>query len=257
MTPASEPIQFGRDGALMGMYHASADPARFGVLLCPPLGQMLVRTHRVYRQLAASLAGRGVCALRFDYRGSGDSAGDSQELDWRQCLDDIRSAAAELRLRGGCATVVGFGARLGGSLALAAAPTAGFARLLLWDPVLDGASHAAGLDALQEALRNDPQHYAQPRAPEEAAGQWLGFPVNPHWRTQISAWRAQPARVPTLIVDSLPEHMDGGWTPLTGAGAQVVPMRPATPWGELNRLEHAILAPGLLRLVGEALEPSA
>lgn len=256
MTPASEPCQFGRDGTLMGMYHGVAGHAPVGVLLCPPLGQMLLRTHRVYRQLASGLAARGIGALRFDYRGTGDSAGDSLALDWQHCVADIRSAAAELRVRSGCATVVGFGAQLGGSLALAAAAAVGFARLILWDPVLDGARHVAELDAWQEALRTDPQHYAQPRGAEEAAGQWLGFPVSAQWRAQLAGWHAEPARVPTLILDSRPERADG-WAPLDAAGARVLAMPASTDWGDLHRLEHAILAPDLLRVVGEALEQAA
>lgn len=241
----------------MGMYHGVAGHAPVGLLLCPPLGQMLVRTHRIYRQLAVALAARGVCALRFDYRGTGDSAGDSLALDWQHCLEDIRSAAAELRVRSGCATVVGFGAQLGGSLALAAAPTVGFSQLILWDPVLDGARYAANLDALQESLRTDPLHFARPRSAEDAAGQWLGFPVSPQWRAQVAAWRAQPARVPTLVIDTLSGADAGDWSPLAGAGARVVAMQPSTPWNDLHRLEHAILAPGLLQVVGEALEHAA
>lgn len=241
----------------MGMYHGVAGHARVGVLLCPPLGQMLLRTHRVYRQLAAGLAARGIGVLRFDYRGTGDSAGDSLALDWQHCLDDIRSAAAELRVRSGCTTVAGFGAQLGGALALAAAATAGFARLLLWDPVLDGARHVAELDAWQEALRNDPQHYAQPRAVDEVAGQWLGFPVSARWRAQLAGWRAEPARVPTLILDSRPGQAADGWSPLAEAGARVLALPASTDWGDLHRLEHAILAPDLLRMVGGELESAA
>lgn len=256
MTPASEPCQFGRDGALIGMYHGVAGHAPVGMLLCPPLGQMLLRTHRIYRQLASGLAARGIGVLRFDYRGTGDSAGDSLALDWQHCLADIRSAAAELRVRSGCATVVGFGAQLGGSLALAAASAAGFARLILWDPVLDGARHVAELDAGQEALRTDPQHYTKPRSAEEAAGQWLGFPVSAQWRAQLAGWRAEPVRAPTLILDSRPEPA-GGWSPLDEAGARVLTMQASTDWGDLHRLEHAILAPDLLRVVGEALEQAA
>ena len=37
MTPASEPCQFGRDGALIGMYHGVAGHAPVGMLLCPPI----------------------------------------------------------------------------------------------------------------------------------------------------------------------------------------------------------------------------
>lgn len=257
MTPLSEPIQFGRDGALMGVFHDVAGHASLGVLLCPPLGQTLVRTHRVYRQLATNLAEQGIGALRFDYRGSGDSAGDSLSLDWQRCLDDIRSAAAELRARIGCATVVGFGARLGGSLTLAAASTVGFARLILWDPVLDGAQRVAELDALQESLRTDPLHFARPRSRAAVAGQWLGFPVSPQWRAQVAAWRAEPAQVPTLIVDSLPESSMHAWSPLIEAGAEVLALQPATQWNDLYRLEHAVLSPNLLRAVSEVLGSSA
>lgn len=251
----AEPSQFGRDGALMGMYHGVAGHAPVGMLLCPPTGQALVRTHRAYRQLAAGLAARGIPALRFDYRGSGDSAGDSLALDWQHCLDDIRSAAAELRVRSGCAMVAGFGAQVGGALALAAASTAGFAQLILWDPVLDGALHVATLDRLQEELRTDPLHYDRPRSPQDAAGQWLGFAVSPAWRAQLTAWRAQPARVPTLVIDSLPAP--ASWSPLSAAGARVVTMAPATQWDDLHRLEHAVLAPGLLQVVSQALEQPA
>ncbi len=236
----------------MGMYHGVGGHASVGMLLCPPLGQSLLRTHRLYRQLATGLAAQGVCALRFDYRCSGDSAGDSGSLDWQNCVADIRQAAAELRVRSGCSMVIGFGAQLGGSLALAAAPAAGFAQLILWDPVLDGASHVAELDAWQESLRNDPLHYVRPRSAEEAGGQWLGFPVSLHWRAQVAAWRAAPVRVPTLIVDSLQQPEAGRWSPLAEAGARVVAMRPGTQWGDLHRLEHAILAPDLLRLVVDA-----
>src|SRR6185312_15479916 len=138
-----------------------------------------------------------------------------------------------------------------------AAATAGFARLILWDPVLDGARHVAELDAGQEALRNDPQHYVRPRGVEEAAGQWLGFPVSAQWRAQLAGWRAEPARVPTLILDSRPEPVAGGWSPLAEAGARVLAMPASTDWSDLHRLEHAILAPDLLRMVGAALEPAA
>jgi hypothetical protein len=34
-------------------------------------------------------------------------------------------------------------------------------------------------------------------------------------------------------------------------------MQPATQWDDLHRLEHAVLAPGLLQLVGDALEQAA
>jgi len=257
MSLPSTPIQFGPARALVGLFHATGRPATVGALLCPPVSQTLMRTQRIYRQLATQLAERGIAALRFDYYGSGDSAGDSVELDWERCLADIATAAAELRERSGCREVIGFGAQLGGSLALAAAHRAGFSRLVLWDPILDGSAYVARLDTLQETLRCDPLHYAAPRRPEEVAGQWLGIPVSTRWRAQLEAWRAGPADIPSLILDSLPAEADHTWAPLQTAGARIEPMPHASDWLNLWRLEHAVLAPRLLNAAVAAMEQPA
>ena len=47
----------------------------------------------------------------------------------------------------------------------------------MWDPVLDGKAYVARMDAMQAALRQDPQRFCTPRQASDAAGQWLGFPV--------------------------------------------------------------------------------
>ncbi len=108
----AQPCQFGTSGDLFGLYHATSGSARSAVLMCPPLGQDMIRSHRVYRQLADALAQQGIAVLRFDYYGSGDSAGDSAELDWARCRADMVTAAGELRARSGCTRLIGFGARL-------------------------------------------------------------------------------------------------------------------------------------------------
>ncbi|HEX8777433.1 MAG TPA: hypothetical protein VF738_04885, partial [Rhodanobacter sp.] len=67
----------------------------------------------------------------------------------------------------------------------------------------------------------------------------------------------EPARVPTLILDSRPGQAADGWSPLAEAGARVLALPASTDWGDLHRLEHAILAPDLLRMVGAELESAA
>src|SRR4051812_45646442 len=140
---AKTPFFFGADAGLFGMYHAPALPPRRAVLMCPPLGQDLIRCHRLYRQLAQALSGEGLAVLRFDYHGTGDAAGSSAEVDWDRCVADTVTAVEELRARAGVDRVIAFGARLGGTVALAAAARARFSEVIAWDPVLDGSDYVA------------------------------------------------------------------------------------------------------------------
>jgi alpha-beta hydrolase superfamily lysophospholipase len=251
------PCHFGRDNELFGLYHAAAGVARNAVLLCPPLGQDLIRSHRVYRQLAEALADDGTAALRFDYYGSGDSAGRSVDVDWVRCIADIAAAARELRARSGCPGVIAFGARLGGNLAIAASAAAHFVELIVWDPILDGAAHVARLDTLQAALRVDPMRFDTPRSAEDAAGQWLGFAVSPRLRQQLLELSLQPPAIQTRVLDSLPDADVHDWNRLVTAGATVTTLNPPTMWDDLDRLEHAILSHELIRAVTGHLRESA
>ena len=179
-------MYFGADRELFGVYHPPASAATNSVLLCPPLGQDQIRSHRLYRQLANALVAEGIAVLRFDYYGSGDSAGDSMQVDCDRCIADIVVAANQLRTLSAVDRIVAFGARLGGSLALAAADAARFAELVVWDPVLDGAAHVARLDAQQNALRLDAKRFTKPRSAADVAGQWLGFEFSAPLRRQFA-----------------------------------------------------------------------
>jgi hypothetical protein len=247
---AAIPGYFGDNEQLFGFYHGVAGKARAAVLLCPPLGQDLVRSHRVYRQLAETLATRSIASLRFDYFGSGDSAGSAIEVDWQRCQADLLTAAAELRQRSACQRLVGFGARLGGSLVLASAVAAEFSETIAWDPVLDGAAHVAQLDALQDQLRLDPMRFSRSRSSADAAGQWLGFPVSALLHQQVAALHVEPPALRTLLLDSSPSGSLGELVGVPQAtGVRVTALTPATMWNALDRLEHAVLSPGLIRAV--------
>lgn len=250
------PLFFGADGGLFGMYHAPATPARRAVLMCPPLGQELIRTHRLYRQLAQALAAQGLAVLRFDYHGTGDSAGDSTDVDWQRCIGDTVSAAGELRSRAGVDRIIAFGARLGGSIAMGAADRARFTEVIAWDPVVDGDDYVAALDTLQGALREDADRFNQPRSHADVAEQWLGFDIGESLRQQIKGLRVAPPNVPTLVLDSLPASATPRWDHIVSRRGKVAAIAPPTPWGDLRRLEAAILSQPLIQAVtGRLKEP--
>ena len=246
------PRHFGPPGELFGVYHAAAIPAAKAVLLCPPLGQEQARSHRLYRQLAHALAAEGIPVLRFDYFGSGDSAGESGTRDWHRCVADATTAAAELRRLSGCAQVVGFGARAGGSVALEAAETSSFSELILWDPVLDGAAMVARLDALQRALLQDRRRFLKARSADDGAGQWCGFAVSAAFRQQLLGLRPDPPRCRSLLLDSCAGSAVHPWAAMTPV--ELIQLAQATPWEELDRLEIAILSHELIRIVGNRLK---
>ncbi|MDX6373677.1 MAG: hypothetical protein QOD98_2665 [Nocardioidaceae bacterium] len=116
--------------------------ARGGAILCPPMGEEGRAAHRTYRRLADELAEAGIVALRFDYHGTGDSAGLQDDPDrvptWLASIEAARQYLLDL----GAPTVAAVGMRLGATLAAAQAAAPGssgpFSSLVCWDPCLSG-----------------------------------------------------------------------------------------------------------------------
>jgi alpha-beta hydrolase superfamily lysophospholipase len=257
MTTRSEaelPLYFGAEGQLFGLYNAADDSASKAVLLCPALGQEQIRCHRLYRQLAHALAAEGIPSLRFDYYGSGDSAGASAEVDWNRCLADTAMAADELRSRSGIDQLIMFGARLGGSVVLSSAAATRAAQIITWDPVLDGAAFVARLDAMQAALRVDTQRFNRVRSEADVAAQWQGFPISDRLREQLLGLKPALPPVPTLLIDSLAGTPNAA---LAGEHVSVRTLQQPTPWEDMQRLEMAILSHPLIQAVTGHLRETA
>ncbi len=169
--PAAEP--------LFGVYHAPvAGPRRdCGVVLCHPLGQECVRSHRAFARLAEMLALEGFPVLRFDLHGCGDSSGSASGWSLRRWGEDVLTAVGELEHRAGVLRVCLVGLRLGATLALrVAADAPDVAGLVLWDPVVRGKDHLRELVAQHRSwLRGS---FARPRG-EPRGLEVLGFRLPP------------------------------------------------------------------------------
>lgn len=164
---------FGRRGELFGCYHGTAGAASGAALLCPAFGYEYIRSHRAYRHLADRLARGGRAALRFDLFGNGDSAGGDLEAGLGRWRLDVATAAAALRERSGVARPVLVGRRLGAALAvLHGVEHGGVDDMVLWDPVVSGATH------LEEMERAHRDFVSSPR------GRYLGALEEPEERRE-------------------------------------------------------------------------
>ena len=119
------------------------------MVLCQPLAEEYILSHRSMRRLAELLSRAGIPTLRFDYFGCGDSPGELTEARFDRWLLDVEAATGELLERSGCTRICIVGLRLGGNLALSRGLTdSRIESVVLWDPVVDMNRH---LESVLEA----------------------------------------------------------------------------------------------------------
>lgn len=216
---------------LFAIHHPPEDAARHDcVLLCNPFGQEAIRCHRLFRVLAEQLPRHGFAVMRFDYYGTGDSAGDDGEGEiegWRQ---DVLAADAELRRRHPHSSVSWVGLRLGASIAALASQGSArpLKRLLLWDPVIEGAPYLTALFEAHLAACRDSfgarwavDAKLRERVQREAHSEALGFALSVRLRRQLEQLSA-----PALAM----------------AEAQQIALLAAPGWPALDRLEQHLRA---------------
>lgn len=194
------PFYFGTERQrLFGVYEPAVltRKGKRAAVLCQPWGNEYVFAHRAMRQLAVKLSGAGIHTLRFDFFGTGDSAGDIVDADLASWEADIQLAMEELRDIVGLARVTLIGLRLGATLA---ARVAGLRpkevdSLVLWDPVLSGPHYLASLGAAAAPGNSD--------APVETCG----IPLTARMRRDLLAVSLKPPFAPpgarwlTIVTD--------------------------------------------------------
>jgi alpha/beta superfamily hydrolase len=137
------PFFFGtKERRLFGAYDPSRGAGRRGAVICYPWAREYLLAHPTNRHLARLLSGAGLHVLRFDYTGTGDSAGDFADASQEQWLADVETAVEELKETGQVSGVGLIGMRYGAALAAGiAARRRDIDRLVLWDPVFDGRAY--------------------------------------------------------------------------------------------------------------------
>jgi uncharacterized protein len=219
---------------LFGTFHpARGGAARSeGLLLCNPFGQEAVRVHRLYRVIAERLTRSGFDVMRFDYFGTGDSAGADAEGELEGWARDLIAAGDELTRRARPQSTTWLGARLGAAVAVNAAAAAARApdKLILWEPVFDGAGYVQTLRrAHVEALENtyvfhDPAwRLMLENDSPELDREGVGFELGPALLGQLQALDAATAPVPRAArcvvvsmrrgpeVSAVPAHLRERW----------------------------------------------
>ncbi len=262
--------------ALYGTYHpgqarvgagggGGAD-APGGVVLCGPFGVEYMRSHRAFRQLTTLLTRAGHPVLRFDYGGTGDSAGEGRDQRLEDWVGDVAMAVEELQDTAGIEEVTLVGLRLGALLAVEAARGGeggggvggSVRRLVLWDPVAEG---DAWLHEILGGAEGMAQTEALLRAPgSEGVVGVGGFPLP---RAIFDALRGRELEgaglPPGLPVDLVVSRPWEGYRALerrmraAGVAAELHVVPSEGNWAEGDAFGSALLPQGIIQAIVERL----
>jgi hypothetical protein len=186
-----EPHWIGGPGRLYGGLHRPAvNGSGIGVLSVPPLLHEQPRSRRFITEVASGLAAQGLPCLRFDYFGTGDSAGDGEHTDFASMRADIALAADALRQHARVTRVVALVWR-GAALALDAVIGAGKPDLVvMWEPIVDGAGWLTELEHDDAAERTARQrHLPAHRRAGNGDGLLMGYKASAQLRRDIATAR--------------------------------------------------------------------
>lgn len=210
--------------------------ARGGIVYVHPFAEELNKSRHVAAAQARAFAAAGYSVLQIDLFGCGDSSGDFGEARWDIWHNDLHLACAWLAQRVDGPLSV-WGLRLGALLALDFAGRAPLplARLLLWQPELDGRRVIdrflrlrLATDMLAGGTREAPGHARAALTegePVEVAG-YLLAPELAHAIDGVSA---------SALLPSVPVY----WLDYRGAEQAAAPLPPlAREWREHGAAVH-------------------
>ena len=186
------------DERLFACLHRTERPASRAVIVCHPLGEEKLWAHRVLVNFSRDMAAAGIAVARFDFRGEGDSDRSFDQSDFETRVQDTDEMVTAVRaLSPSVSDVTLLGLRFGASVAATAAiRREDIARLILWDPVVDGAAYMQGVLRLnlmaQMALHQRVIEGREALVARLSAGQTVnieGYELGEQLYRQVSSFR--------------------------------------------------------------------
>lgn len=239
---------------LFGIYHPprSRELRDTSVVLCYPFGQEYMRSFKMFNRLADLLAKAGFHVLRFDYYGTGDSSGSSEEWHLAQSCEDVSMAVEELKSLSGNTRVSLVGLRLGAAIASSVA-SLNIEELVLWDPVVSGRDYVVSQKSMHQKMLTDPDRFSIHRQ-GEGENELLGFSFSEEACSEIEGldlkedFLAQAKRIFIVGSDAKDEYQ-ALYDVLqnTGANVEYRVIDDAGNWDVLSELESALLLSKLLQ----------
>jgi len=185
-----EAFYFGpSESYLFGIFHPRRNTNRNEtIVLCNPFGQEYLRAHKSMRRLAVNLANLGFAVLRFDYRGTGDSAGDLTGVNADHWVEDVGHAIQEAMDMSAISNITLVGLRLGALVAAkAASEHKQVSRLVFWDPITDGADYVASIRSA--VIQAQSQGSRSRILAADGSLHFNGFAMPPAFQATLSDWR--------------------------------------------------------------------
>lgn len=244
------PLYFGsRERRIFGIYEPAAGVVTRSqaVVLCHPWGSEYIYAHRSMRRLALKLSMAGYHTLRFDFFGTGDSAGEMPDADLRGWETDVESAIEGLEDIVGTAHVSLIGLRLGANIAAAVAARRSreIDALVLWDPIVSGAEYLRELGVTLSDERAGPLEVQ-------------GFPLTHSMLREFQSIdlraviSAPPVRSLMLVTQRKPPHDSLTAAPAAPDAAPALTLEYMTaecPWVESATISGAVPVPVIQRIV--------
>ena len=259
-----QPLFFGDAKAqLFGVYHPPAgNPRQRAIVICNPLGQEHMRAHRCLRQIAARLSNDGAHVFRFDYVGTGDSAGSLAEARLDDWLGNIDQAIEELQAMSMVRQVSLLGLRLGATLAVMAAERRkDVDSLLLWDPVIDGKEYLDSSRSVHKDMLADLDRFPMVRLSEEChENEVMGFHLPPELVSDIESLALTSIDVERLrrcyVVESAGSPTGGAASQLelqSGEKPEYVAVQDDLGWSDAKKIKAALLPNESIGVIAERL----
>jgi hypothetical protein len=195
MSNLLQPLLLSADSRrLFAVYHPAAGQPRAGVVICPPFLHEHALSYRLFALLGEALAAQNVAVLRFDYHGTGDSAGGDEEFTLDSARDDAVSALSVLRDRAGSLPMFALGVRAGALVGAALVEAVELQGLWLWQPVTEGAAYVEALRRRDDDERRSLIRYPNGGGMKDAGVRdtLLGFHCSEALLEQLSRARLQP-----------------------------------------------------------------